>query len=184
MNIILFGFQGVGKSHFGRLLAHKLHRPFIDTDNILSELYAEQTNKWLSAHDIYQTEGEAKFRALETQALRTLLSIKNSIIAVGGGAVLDPQNVELLLKIGQLIYLEASFETLKRRAENKSKPAAFIDQEDPVVSLHRTIQKRTPMYESIPSRRIQVDRLDEAGVLAALYSIACFEEPSNGFFRE
>lgn len=177
MNLILFGFQGVGKTHFGKRLAESLHRPLVDTDDILCELYAIEKGERLATRDIYLLMGENGFRTLETQALATLLPIENAVISVGGGAVLDPGNVQLLQKIGQLIYLEASFETLKKRALNKSKPAAFVEQKDPIASLHDTYLQRKIIYESLPARRIQVDCLDEAEVLAALQSIACLEEP-------
>ena len=150
--MILFGFKGCGKSHFGKLLAAKLHLPFIDTDELLGG----------SPSHLYRTLGETRFRMLEKEALLTLQS--GCVIALGGGTVLDPSNVELLLKIGKLIYLEASFETIARRI--KITPA-FAEG----TSLHTLYQARKPIYESIPAVRIQVNPLDPESVLAQMMEI-------------
>lgn len=180
MNFILFGFKGCGKTHFGKLLAQALRRPFIDTDELVSELHARDTGKRLRAHDIYKKIGEAGFRALEREAILSLENVQDSIIALGGGAVLDPENVEFLQKIGALIYLEAQAETLKTRVMREEIPA-FCEEKDPIASFLQMIHERKPLYESIPARRIHTDLLDEAGVLAALRSILLLEEPPNGF---
>jgi shikimate kinase len=174
MNIILFGFKGSGKTHFGKLLAQKLHRPFIDTDSILEELYAKESKERLRIWEIYQAVGETGFRTLETEAIATLYEIKGAVISLGGGAVLDKENVEMLLKIGQLVYLEASFDTIQKRIQKTPPFTGDI----PLQTLYR---ERKPVYESVPSRKIDTDALDEAGVLAALQAIACLEEPPNGF---
>jgi shikimate kinase len=168
MNLILFGFKGAGKTHFGKLLAQQIHRPFIDTDDLVSALYAKPVRK------LYQELGETLFRALETQAILSLQSISNSIIALGGGAVLDADNLALLQKIGQLVYLDASFETIRSRVQEEP---AFIT----TNTLQSIYAERKPLYDSIPARRISVDQLDEAGVLAALRSIAYLEDLPNGF---
>ncbi len=153
--MILFGFKGCGKSHFGKLLAAKLHLPFIDTDELLGG----------SPSHLYRTLGETRFRMLEKEALLTLQS--GCVIALGGGTVLDPSNVELLLKIGKLIYLEASFETIARRI--KITPA-FAEG----TSLHTLYQARKPIYESILAHRIDTDALSESGVLARLCDLCYF----------
>jgi shikimate kinase len=180
MNLILFGFKGCGKTHFGKLLAQKMRRPFIDTDDVIAELHAQKTGRRLRAREIYRELGKESFRALESEALLTLEKAENSIIALGGGAVLDPANVEFLQKIGALVYLEASPETLRKRVLLEETPA-FLDQSDPLKSFLDMVHERKPIYESLPARRINTEILDEAGVLAALRSILILEEPPNGF---
>ncbi len=180
MNLILFGFKGSGKTHFGKLLALKLHRPFIDTDDLVSELYAGQSGKRWRAREIFAKIGNDPFRQLEREALKTLLNVKDAVIAVGGGTVLDPENVELLQKIGQLVYLETGMEALKMRLLKDELPA-ILDPNDPEGSLARMIRERKPIYESIRARKVKTDALDEAGVIAALSSILVLEEPTDGF---
>ncbi len=91
MNLILFGFKGSGKTHFGKLLAQKMHRRFIDTDDWIDELYAKKTGQHTSNREIYIQLGPAAFRALEKEVVKSLTSIKDAIVALGGGAVLDPE---------------------------------------------------------------------------------------------
>lgn len=180
MNIILFGFKGSGKTHFGKLLSLKMQRPFIDTDDLILEVYAKESGKRKKAKEIYEEMGQGKFRAFEKRVLQTLKEIDNAIIALGGGAVLDPESVLFLQTVGELVYLKAAPEKLKRRIFEGEFPS-FLDKKDPEGSFYRMIHEREPIYESIPARCIDTDALDEAGVLAALSSILVLEEPPNGF---
>lgn len=177
MNIILFGFKSSGKTHFGQLLAQKMHRPFIDTDDLISELYGK---KQKSAKAIHKELGEQGFRALEKKAILHLKNVKDSVIALGGGAVLDPENVETLQKIGALVYLKTDPKVLKKRLLEGELPS-FIDPKDPEGSFWKMIQEREPIYQSISARCVDTDLLDEAGVLSALRSILLLEDPPDGF---
>lgn len=180
MNLILFGFKGCGKTHFGKLLAKQLHRPFIDTDDLLSTLFAKKTGEQHTPRTIHAQIGEAPFRALESEALQDLKDKKGVIIALGGGTVLDATNVALLQGIGCLVYLCASAATLQKRIANDNLPA-FLDEKDPTASFLTIFQERKSLYESIPAAKVDVDLLDEAGVLAALRSILLLQDPPNGF---
>ncbi len=173
MNLILFGFKGSGKTHFGKRLAADVHYPFVDTDDVICDLYFKETKERLSTREIYRRLQEHGFRALENRAVRTLSRLSNTIIALGGGAILDPQNAEFLQSIGELVYLEASPDTLKRRMFKDEAPAFLND----ANAFAEMIQSRKPIYESIPSRRLNVDQLDEAAVLASLKSILILENP-------
>lgn len=136
-NLILFGFRGCGKTYFGRLLAEKLQRPFFDTDDLLVALDGKQ----LTPRAIHRAIGEKAFRALETQAILSLMHVERSVIALGGGAVLEEENVKLLQTMGRLIYLDAKFETVEPR----------------VGPLKELYEQRKPIYESIPARRVSVE---------------------------
>ena len=159
MNIILFGFKGVGKTHFGKLLSLHLNRPFIDTDDLMGPL--------LSSREIYETLGEKGFRKMEEEIVETLASQSDSVIALGGGTVLSVSNVRLLQKIGRLIYLRSHFDPLKERIL-KNGPPSFIDPKNPIESLHQVYLERLPIYEAIQAESIDVDLLDEKAVLAKI----------------
>lgn len=180
MNLLLFGFKGSGKTHFGQLLAHQMHRPFIDTDDLLLALYTQETSKQKKVREIYKELGEKRFRALEKRALLPLKKPNNAIIALGGGAVLDPENVEFLYTVGALVYLKAGPEKLKKRIFSQELPP-FLDTKNPEEAFYRMIQERDPIYRSLRARVVDTDLLDEAGVLAALRSILLLEEPPDGF---
>lgn len=179
MNIILFGFKGCGKTHFGERLAAQLHKPFIDTDHLIIELYAQRTGDHRSIREIHQTLGDLSFRSLESDAIHLLENISDSVIALGGGVALNPDHIDFLQTIGQLIYLEASFDTIQKRVFSQGIPS-FVDPKNPIESLRTIYHDRKPIYESIPARRINTDQLDEAGVLAAIISIVYREETTNG----
>lgn len=180
MNLLLFGFKASGKTHFGKLLSHKMHRPFIDTDDLIVELYRKKTDKQRSCQQIHKELGEARFRELEKQALRYLTNVENSIVALGGGTPLDWENVEFLQTLGALVFLKTSFEKMNPRILKDEIPSS-PDRKDAEESLYRMIQEREPIYRAIPARIIDTDALDEAGVIAALNSILFLEEPPNGF---
>ena len=172
MNLILFGFKGSGKTHFGKRIAAELGRQFIDTDDKMIEL----DGKKRSAQEIYAERGEQGFRELEKRAVFSLKGVENTVIALGGGAVLDPESVEFLLKLGEMVYLDAPPDTLKKRIFRDELPAMMKGEGD----FLRIYQERRPLYESIPARRIRTGELDEAGVLAALRSILFLEDsPRN-----
>lgn len=176
MNLILFGFKGCGKTTLGKKLAERMHRPFIDTDDLVSELYAQTSGNRLSAREISELLGESGFRTLEKEAIASLSLVTDSIISLGGGAILDPENVERLQKLGEMVYLEASPDTLKKRMMLDGIPA-FLKE----TTFEQMYQHRKPIYESIRARRIDVDALDQPGAIAALCSIVILEEPPNGF---
>lgn len=180
MNLILFGFKGAGKTHFGKLLSLKMHRPFVDTDDILLELYAKRTGKKRNIREIYKELQETGFRELEKETLHYLKGLQNTIIALGGGMVLDPKNVEILEKIGALVYLKASAHKLKERIFKDELPA-ILAKENPEQAFLEMIHEREPIYRSIKARTVDTDALDEAGILAALNSIFLLEEKPNGF---
>ena len=179
MNLILFGFKGSGKTHFGKLLAFTLHRPFIDTDDLIIELYAEQSGQQLSVREIHQVLSEKPFRTLESAAIHSLTSFTDSVIALGGGTLLNPNHVDFLRKMGQMVYLEAGFDTIQKRIFDQGIPS-FVDADDPISSLRKIYQERKSIYESIGARRINTDLVDEDGVIAVLRSIIILEEPPNG----
>jgi shikimate kinase len=174
MNLILFGFKGAGKTHFGKLLSIKMHRPFIDTDHLILELYTKQTGKKKTITEIYKELKEEGFRSLEKQTFEILKDVKNSIIALGGGFVLDPENIEKLELLGSLVYLKASVQKLKERIFKDELPA-FLAKDDPEQAFLDMYHEREPIYRSIKARCVDTDILDEPGVLAALNSIFLLE---------
>ncbi len=119
MNIVLIGFRGTGKSTVGKLLANRLKRDFIDTD----EYIVSTTEKTIK--DIFEEEGEEGFRKIETNAIAKLSKMSNKIIAAGGGVVLKKENVENLKSNGFLILLEATPEIIHKRITQDEKNTDF-----------------------------------------------------------
>jgi len=101
MNVVLTGFMGAGKSTIGRRLARLLHLPFIDTD-------AEIVKTHGRIADIFEREGEARFRTYERAQLERLETRGPAVVAVGGGAVADPANRALLRRSSLIVHLAIS----------------------------------------------------------------------------
>ena len=139
MNIILCGFMGCGKSTIGKFLAKKNNLKFIDSDE-----YIVETQK-MSISDIFKSFGEEKFREIETLAIKDISAFNNYIVALGGGAVLNPLNAEILKNSGKIFFLNASAnEVYKRLKNDTSRP--LLQTEDKLTAITELLQKRLPLY--------------------------------------
>ncbi len=105
-NIILIGMPGCGKSTLGRLLASELGRPFADADEALV------TDAGRPIPEIFKSEGEAGFRARESEALARLCRERGQVIATGGGCVTVAANYPLLHQNGRIVFLDIKPEGL------------------------------------------------------------------------
>ena len=102
--------MGSGKTTVGRILATKLGWRFIDTDKLI----VEQTGKEIS--DLFQERGEVYFRQVEKEIISHLPQVSRTVIATGGGAVIDRTNYLLIKENGLVYYLKASPSVLARRS--------------------------------------------------------------------
>ncbi len=117
INIILIGMMGAGKTTVGRALANSLGKEFIDSDHEIQE------RTGVKIPVIFEIEGESGFRKRESEVLIDLVKKDNIILATGGGAVLNPENRQLLKRSGIVIYLRASVNDLYRRTRHdKNRP--------------------------------------------------------------
>jgi shikimate kinase len=113
MNVALTGFMGAGKSTVGRRLARMLSLHFVDSDAEIVRLHGPISS-------IFAHEGEAQFRHWEHEVLARLAADSGQVIAVGGGAVLDPKNRALLRGTGYLVHLSISPEAAYRRVGHRT----------------------------------------------------------------
>lgn len=105
-NIVLTGMPASGKSTVGTLLAQKLGRAFIDTDELIEH------KSGMTIPEIFEKLGEAKFRDLEAMAIKEAATATSAVIATGGGAVLREENVKALKKNGKIYFLDRPLEAL------------------------------------------------------------------------
>ena len=108
-NIVLIGMSGCGKTTIGKLLAQKLNREFIDTD----EKIVKKDGRDIPT--IFKESGEEYFRKLEREVLREVGILSNKIIATGGGVVENEQNYFPLKQNGKIFYLVRALEFLDRK---------------------------------------------------------------------
>lgn len=115
-NLILSGLRGTGKTSLGKKLAAELGYNFIDTDDLIAQ-------KFGPIPEIVRKHGWEHFRKLENQIARTLSSTKKTVIATGGGMLINPKNVNYLKKNGYVLLLKATPQTLARRIQgDKNRP--------------------------------------------------------------
>ncbi len=105
-NIILVGFMGTGKSAVGEGLSKRLKRPFVDMDERLEK------ESGRSIDQIFSEQGEAAFRQMESKVVREIAKEEGTVVAAGGGVMLDQENVRLLKESGTLICLTARPEVI------------------------------------------------------------------------
>lgn len=134
-NIVLIGMPGSGKTSVGKRLAELSGRAFVDSDIYLEETVGRKIK------DIIPEDGEEAFRQMETEAIRTLSKESGKIIAVGGGAILKPENRTLLRQNSRIIYIRRPLEKL----DTKGRPLSSGGMEK-LISLYET---RAPIYESV-----------------------------------
>lgn len=139
-NIVLIGMMGAGKTAIGTELSRRLHVPFIDTD---AEIERAAT---MSITEIFARDGEAFFRARESEVLSRMLSGRASIISTGGGAWIQPANREIIReKKGVSVWLNCDLETLWHRV--KLRPTRpLLQTADPKGTLERLLAERNPIY--------------------------------------
>jgi shikimate kinase len=114
MRYFVIGFKNSGKTTFGRQLARRLDFEFIDLDE-----YIEGT-KGKSIPDIYTSFGEEAFRRLEWKALKEVVKSDNIVISTGGGAPCHCDNMSLMEKYGEVIYIKVTDETLVSRLKKSA----------------------------------------------------------------
>lgn len=101
MNLVLVGYRGSGKSTVGAILADRLGWRLLDLDQVITR----QAGKTI--REIFAAEGEAGFRQREITAIGGLRKVKNRVIALGGGALSDPESRNSVRRVGKVIWLRA-----------------------------------------------------------------------------
>jgi shikimate kinase len=109
-NIILVGFMGAGKSVCGRMLARRLGRCFIETDDMIV------ASEGRSIPEMFREAGEARFRQLEADTLESLKLKSGEVIATGGGLPCREGRMERLRELGTVVWLDGDVRELHERA--------------------------------------------------------------------
>jgi shikimate kinase len=139
LNIYLVGMMGAGKSAVGRPLAEALGYRFIDADVTLAEAAGRPIA------EIFSSDGEAAFRALETSVLNGIASWHSLVVATGGGVVTRPENWGHMRQ-GVVVWLEAPEAELLRRLAADPTPRPLLDAPDPAARLEALLRERRPLY--------------------------------------
>jgi shikimate kinase len=163
--IVLIGLRCSGKTTIGRAVAAKLEWDFVDADE---ELVARAGR---TIADIFATDGEGAFRELEKRTLADLCARARVVIATGGGAVLDPENVRVMREGALVVHLDAPTDVLWRRmqtdpATGEQRPA--LTDLDGKAEMEAVASKRAALYEAARHVVIDTDELDAEAAAAAI----------------
>jgi shikimate kinase len=158
-HIILTGFMGTGKSTIGKAIAKRLGRPFIDTDTLIED----EVGVTISA--IFAERGESQFRLLERAVInRVCTQQQAAVIATGGGAMVNEENVQRLKESGTVICLTATPEIIFSRVRgNEDRP--LLQGDNPLEKIQGLLEARAEAYAKadcmIDTSRLSIEEVIE-----------------------
>ena len=138
--IVITGFMAVGKSVVGQRLARRLKRSFVDLDAAIEQ------REGMKVHEIFSSKGEPYFRTIEKEMLREALGGADKIIATGGGAIMDEDNLRLLRETSLLISLTARPETLLVRAAAGGSQRPLLQGDNKLEKIKKLLRQRETAY--------------------------------------
>ncbi len=152
-NIALIGYMGTGKTAVGQALAKKLKMNFIELDRLIEE----QAGKKIA--EIFRAQDETTFRELEIAATKRIAEEKNSVIACGGGIVLNKINIDRLRQNAVMVYLTATPRTILKRISGEKGQRPLLAVEDQLKTITDMLKFRKPFYERSADIVINTSRL-------------------------
>ena len=138
-SLYLVGMMGSGKTSTGRPLAERLGYGFVDADAVIEQAAG------CSIPEIFERDGEAGFRSLESQVLNAISQRHSLVVATGGGVVTRPENWGLLHS-GIVIWLDVVSDQLLQRLKADSTVRPLLQTNDPEVALNALLNERRPLY--------------------------------------
>ena len=163
-NIIITGFMGTGKTTVGSLLAKKLQRPFIDTDQLI------ETRQEMTIPAIFTDLGESAFRRMEADLAQELSNKEGLVISTGGRFMLNPANVHALSSKGRIFCLVATpEELLARLTRDPDNRRPLLDVPNPGEQIIRLLQERQKGYQ--PFVKLATDGLQPEEVAENLFQM-------------
>ena len=145
MNIFLIGYRGSGKTTVARALAGRLGWNWLDADAELERRAGK------SIREIFAESGEQAFRDLESAVVADLAGLDRHILALGGGAVMRPENRQALAGRGKVVWLRAPAETLAARIAADPTTAARrpnLTGQGGLDEIRQLLAEREPIYQA------------------------------------
>src|SRR5882724_1185338 len=162
-SIVLIGMMGAGKSSVGRCLQLRTRLTLLDTDEIVASTFG------MSIPEIFVKHGEDKFRKSEAEALRSLEATEQAIIVTGGGIVMSEENIDLLKRLGVVVWLDGDEKTLFERA-SRSDNRPLLQSENPRKAFAQILRARRPLYANIAHLRLDTSVFTDEEVAVTILS--------------
>ena len=166
-SLYLVGMMGSGKTSTGRPLAERLGYGFVDADAVIEQAAG------CSIPEIFERDGEAGFRSLESQVLNAISQRHSLVVATGGGVVTEPENWGVLHS-GIVIWLDVVPDQLMQRLKADSTVRPLLQTADPEADLKALLNKRQPLYAEADLTVVINDETPDAvadGILQLLPSL-------------
>ena len=159
--ILLIGPPGAGKSTVGVALAKELRMQFVDTDQLIEK----ETGK--SITDIFVVDGEPHFRALEVEALKSVLTLEIAVISLGGGAPISEEAQRVIKSSNShVVFLDVSLATAAPRVGfNRDRPLLLGN---PRAQWQALSDERRPIYELLADECIKVDDMSVVQIVTEI----------------
>lgn len=152
MRMVLIGFMGVGKTTVGKKIAEKLNINFVDMDSEIEKKEGQTISK------IFEEQGEEYFRRIETKTLKELLKKENIVISTGGGIVTIEENINILKKEKNIIFLDANTETIIQHLSNEiDKRPLLKNSSNLYKTISELLDKRSQKYNDVCKLKIDVN---------------------------
>ena len=149
-HIFLIGFMGCGKSTNAACMAEMTGARQVEMDQMIVE------NEGMAIADIFKEKGEAYFRELETELIKSFVGVEPAVISCGGGAVLKEENVRLMKECGKIVLLTAEPETIYERVKDSTERPVLNGNMN-VGYIEELMEKRRPKYEAAADVRVATD---------------------------
>ena len=166
-SLYLVGMMGSGKTSTGRPLAERLGYGFVDADAVIEQAAG------CSIPEIFDRDGEAGFRSLESQVLSAISQRHSLVVATGGGVVTQPENWGMLHS-GIVIWLDVVPDQLLQRLNADSTVRPLLQTADPEAALNALLNERRPLYAEADLTVVINDETPEAvadGILQLVPSL-------------
>lgn len=162
-NVILVGFMGAGKTAIGRLLARRLGRCFVETDDLIV------AREGRPIPEIFRVSGEARFRELETEAVESLRLKRGDVIATGGGLPCRDGRMDGLRALGTVVWLKGDFREMYERARRGGERPMLAERSAAEVEAlyHERERHYAQAHLTVETRGLGVDQVVHR-ILAAL----------------
>lgn len=148
MKLVLIGFMGSGKTSISKILAKELDLLLIDMDRAIIDKSGRESDR-----EIFDLDGEKRFRELESEVAKTIEDASNSIISTGGGIIMNEENMNYLKKNALIIYLNCSFATAKNRISPNNPKPLFRD----LDKARELYLLRQPLYSKYANIIVETD---------------------------